>query len=246
MELRVLGANGTYPTAGRPAAGYLVSHGGSSVWIDTGTGTLLALQELMDPADLDAIVVSHVHADHSSDLFPAYHYLRFGPTPRTGIALFVPEGAAERLSAYVDPAGSSFATTFDVIVPRPGDWHDVGALRLAFGRADHPVPTLLVRAEAGGRSLAYTADTGTGCDLAGFAGGSNTLLAEATFQGSEKPADHHLTATEAGKIATAAGVERLILTHILPSLDPVRSIEEAAAGFRGDVMAAAPGLEVVI
>ncbi|MBT8202395.1 MAG: MBL fold metallo-hydrolase [Acidimicrobiia bacterium] len=246
MELRVLGANGTYPTAGHPAAGYLLSHDGTRVWIDAGAGSLIALQDLMDPADLDAVIVSHIHADHSSDLFPAYHYLRFGPTPRSGLPLFVPEGAAQRMTAYVDPDGGTFASTFDVRVPAPGVDYPVGALAFRFDRADHPVPTLLVRAEAEGRSLAYSADTGTDCDLVGLAAGANTLLCEATFQGVDKPAPHHLTAREAGEIAHRAGVERLILTHVLPTLDPKQSIEEAAAGFGGDVMAAAPGLEVLI
>lgn len=246
MEFRVLGANGTYPTAGHPAAGYLLSHAGTDVWVDAGAGTLGALQDLMDPADLDAVVVSHIHADHSSDLFAAYHYLRFGPAPRAGMRLFVPEGAAERMRAYVDPAGDNFEKTFDVCVPVAGQAYPVGGLTFRFDRADHPVPTLLVRAEAGGRSLVYSGDTGTDCDLVGLATGANTLLCEATFQGADKPAPHHLTAREAGEIAHRAGVERLILTHILPTLDRNQSIEEAAAGFGGDVMAAAPGLEVLI
>ena len=75
---------------------------------------------------------------------------------------------------------------------------------------------------------------------------ANTLLAEASFQGTEKPAPHHLTAAEAGEIAQQAGVERLILTHLMPTLDPQQSIAEAAAEFHGDVMVAAPGLEVLI
>lgn len=246
MELRVLGANGTYPTAGHPAAGYLLSHEGTDVWMDAGAGTLTALQDIMDPADLDAIVVSHIHADHSSDLFPAYHFFRFGPTPRSGLRLFVPAGAADRMRAYVDPTGGNFAATFDECVPVTGEEYRVGGLTFRFGRADHPVPTLLTRVDAGGRSLAYSGDTGTDCDLVGLAAGANTLLCEATFQGVDKPAPHHLTAREAGEIAHRAGVERLILTHILPTLDPSESIEQAAAAFRGDVMAAAPGLEVLI
>ena len=246
VQLRVLGANGTYPTAGNPSAGYLVRLDDTVVWIDTGSGTLDAVDRLMDPADVDAVVISHVHADHSSDIFPLYHYLRFGPRPRTGVPLFVPEDAADRISAYVDPAGQHFTETFAPVVPDAGRTFDVGSLTLRFGRADHPVPTLLVRVEGKGRALAYTADTGTGCDLTGFAAGANTLLAEATFQGSDKPAPHHLTAGEAGAVAHSAGVERLILTHILPTLDRNRSIEEAAAEFRGDIMAAASGLEVLI
>ena len=246
MQLRVLGANGTYPTADNPSAGYLLTHDGAAVWIDTGSGTLAALHELMDPGDLDAVIVSHVHVDHSADLFPFYHYLRFGPTPRTGLTLFVPEQAADRIAGYADPAGAHFREVFEIIVPPEGSRQAVGPFQFAFGRADHPVPTLLVRVEVDGRSIAYTADTGTDCDLVGLAAGVNTLLAEATFQGEAKPAPHHLTAYEAGDVAHRAGVERLILTHILPTLDRSKSIEEAAARFGGDIMAAAPGLEVLI
>jgi ribonuclease BN (tRNA processing enzyme) len=246
MQLRVLGASGTYPTARNPSAGYLVTHGEAALWVDAGSGTLAALQELMDPGDLTAVIVSHVHVDHSADVFPLYHYLRFGPAPRVGMPLFVPERTAPALAAFADPSGDHFGEVFDVVVPLDGSHHTLGPFRIGFGRADHPVPTLLVRIEAGSRSLAYTADTGTGCDLVGLASDANTLLAEATFQGVDKPAPHHLTAREAGDIAHRAGVERLILTHILPTLDRKQSIEEAAARFGGDIMAAAPGLEVVI
>ena len=246
MQLRVLGANGTYPTAGNPSAGYLVTHGDAAVWVDAGSGTMSALQELMDPGELDALVVSHAHVDHCADVFPLYHYLRFGPTPRAGLPLFVPEQTAERLAAFADPSGAHFAEVFDVTVPADGASTAVGPFRMSFGRADHPVPTLLLRIEAEGRRLAYTADTGTGCDLVGLAEGANTLLAEATFQGTEKPAPHHLSAAEAGEVAHRAGVERLILTHILPTLDRTTSIAEAATRFGGDIMAAAPGLEVLI
>jgi ribonuclease BN (tRNA processing enzyme) len=246
MQLRVLGANGTYPTAGHPSSGYLVTHGDATLWVDTGSGTLATLQELMDPVNLTAVIVSHAHVDHSADIFPLYHYLRFGPKPRTGLPLFVPENTAEPLAAFADPDGSHFGDVFEVVVPPDGSQQTVGPFRIRFGRAHHPVPTLLIRIEAEGRSLAYTADTGTDCDLAGLASNANTLLAEATFQGSDKPAPHHLTAQEAGEIAHRAGVERLILTHLLPTLDRKQSIEEAAARFGGDIMAAAPGLEVVI
>jgi len=247
VELTVLGASGTYPTAGCPTAGFLLSHEGTTVWIDAGSGTFNALQTLMDPSELDALVISHVHVDHSADVFPLYHYLRFGPRRRPPLPWYVPEGIVERVSAYVDSgAGTHMDEVFASYIPGRGEEVAVGAITFRFGRADHPVPTLQLRAGAAGRSLAYSADTGTGSELIELSRGANTLLAEATFQGPSKPAPHHLTATEAGEIAHRAGVERLILTHLLPTLDPHQSIEEAATAFGGDVMVAVPGLEVLI
>lgn len=243
MDLWVLGANGTYPTAGRPTAGYLLTHEGTRLWLEAGSGTLLALQELVDPAEVDALFISHRHADHSVDVFPLSHYLRFGSQPPRPLRLFAPEGLAERLTAF---AGPEVESVFDIVTPAPGSEVEVGPMKLRFGQADHTVPTLQLRVEAGGRALAYSADTGLGSGLAELAAGSNTLLAEASFQGTDKPVPHHLTATEAGEVARAAGVERLIITHVMPSLDPNQSIEEAAAVFGGDVMMAAPGLEVLI
>lgn len=246
MELWVLGANGTYPTAGRPTAGYLLSAGDTRVWVDAGSGTFDALLHLMDPADLDALIISHMHVDHCADVLPLYHYLRFGPVDRPPLPLIVPEGAVTRLAAFVDSGGGAhLGDVFDPVTPSAQPI-EVGSMTFRFGPADHPVPTLQMRVGDGGRSLAYSADTGTGSDLAMLASGANTLLAEASFQGEDKPAPHHLTAAEAGGIAQQAGVERLILTHLMPTLDPQQSITEAAAVFGGDVMVAAPGLEVLI
>ena len=247
MELWVLGANGTYPTAGRPTAGYLLSHRDTRVWVDAGSGTYGALLNLMDPADLDAVVISHMHIDHCADVLPLYHYLRWGPGDRPPLPLLLPEGAAERLDAFVDSGGGShLREVFAPHTPAPGESVDLGEMTFRFDASDHPVPTLQMRTSAEGRALAYSADTGTGSNLVELAAGANTLIAEATFQGEEKPAPHHLTASEAGAIARQAGVERLILTHLLPTLDPQQSIAEAAVEFGGDVMVAAPDLEVLI
>jgi len=246
VELWVLGSNGTYPTAGRPTAGYLLSHAGTRVWIDAGSGTFDGLSRLMDPADVDALIISHMHVDHCADVFPLYHYLRFGPSVRPPLPLIVPEGAVDRIAAFVDSGGGSHLhDVFDPTTPA-SEPVEIGSMTFRFGVADHPLPTLQMRVDAQGRALAYSADTGRGSNLAALAGGANTLLAEASFQGLDKPAPHHLTAAEAGVIAREAGVERLILTHLMPTLDPQQSIAEAAAEFHGDVMAAAPGLEVLI
>jgi ribonuclease BN (tRNA processing enzyme) len=249
VRLRVLGSNGAYPTPGHPASGYLIDEGNTLVWIDAGPGTFVALQEVASPYEVDAVVITHVHGDHCGDLFPLFNLLRLGPAPRRGVPVFVPEGAAAHLGAFARAGPDhDFYSVFDFhTVARSDDVH-LGPVRVRFGEAAHPVPTLAVRVEGGGRSLTYSGDTGPGGDLEELARGGTVLLCEATYQGDPRrdPYPFHLSAAEAGRLAAAAGVERLIVTHLAPTLDPAVSVAEAEAAFGGPVEWAAPGLEVAI
>jgi ribonuclease BN (tRNA processing enzyme) len=247
MRLRVLGSSGTYPVVGNPASGYLVDRDGISVMLDTGPGSFAALQEVMDPGALDAVVVSHVHFDHCLDLFSLFTLLRYR-TPATGtLPVFVPEGAALHLAAFARAGPDhDFYRVFDWRTVGSGDHAEIGPFVLRFGAAAHPVPALVVGMEAEDGSLAYSGDTGPGGDLADLAVGASALLCEATMQG-ERTRDtypYHLTAAEAGEVAAAAGAGRLYVTHVAPTLDPAVSVAEAAARYRGPVEWAAPGLEV--
>ena len=247
VRLLILGSNGTYPTPGRPTSGYLLRSGAARLWIDAGAGTLAALQEVEDPAQVDALLITHEHVDHCIDVFPFSYLLRYGPRPRTGRRLIVPTGAGGLLETLAGPGrGAGFDGAFDVQVASPGDTLEVGEIHVKVAAADHPVPTLMVRCEAGGRAIVYTSDTGPLTDLVGFASGADLLLSEATYQGDEKSFAQHLTASEAGGVARRAGVGRLMLTHVLPHLDPRVSVDEAGAVFGRPVDLAVPGVEVKV
>ena len=245
MRLTVLGSNGTYPTPGRPASGYLLEADGASIVLDLGPGTQMALAERVDRPD--AIVLSHVHPDHCTDLFALLAEMRARPRSDWGIPAFVPAGLPDRFAAFlgVDPDHALFQVfAFDVVTA--GDRRAVGPFTLGFGGAHHPVPALVTAVESGGRCLVYSGDTGPGGDLEAMSGGCDVLLCEATSQG--EPAKgrypYHLFATEAGDIAARAGVGLLILTHLAPTLDPGVSVAEAASRFDGPVDHAVPGMEV--
>lgn len=247
MRLTVLGSNGTYPTPGRPASGYLVE-AAAAVWLDAGPGTLAAFLERRDPADLDALMLSHVHGDHCLDVLPLFNLLRYG-APRPPLPVFAPAGVMERLAAFAGAGpGDAFYRVFAAETVAPGDHRQIGDLRVAWGAAVHPVPALVTRLEGPGASLAYSGDTGPGGDLVSIAGGADLLLCEASGQGDRTAYayPHHLTAGEAGASAAAAGVRRLLVTHVPPTLDETVSVAEAAARFEGPVEWAAPGLEVLL
>lgn len=249
MRLRVLGSNGPYPTPGHPCSGYLVEAGGTRVMLDAGPGTTAALQEAVPDCHLDALVVTHAHPDHCSDVFHLFNLYRFGPFPRSGLPALAPEGVASALAAFVGAGdGHAFHRVFAWQTVGPGNTVTVGSLDLAFASTQHQVPALAVSAAADGRRMVYSADTGPGGGLPALAAGADLLLCEATLPGGTSEANwpYHLTPEQAGAIAREAGVGRLLLTHPGPMLDLAQSAAAAAAAFGGPVDWAAPGMEVVV
>lgn len=249
MRLRVLGSNGTYPTPGRPCSGYLVEAGGTRVMLDAGPGTAAALQEAAPDGRLDALVVTHAHPDHCSDVFSLFNLFRFGPAVRPGLPAFAPEGAAAALAAFLGAGEDhAFHRVFAWKTVGPGDAVRVGGIDLAFAITDHQLPTLAVSLAAEGRRLVYSADTGPGGDLAALAAGADLLLCEATLPGDPDAGawPYHLSAAAAGALAREAGVGRLLVTHLAPMLDPALSVAEAGRAFGGPVEWAAPGKEVQV
>ena len=248
VQLTVLGSNGTYGTPGRPPSGYLVEHEGTRLWMEAGPGTFAALQDRVDPGEVDGIVLSHAHGDHCLDIFGFYYATRFGRDSRAAIPTFVPEGLEDRLVAFLGGGDQELSDVLDFQVMGAGSSTRLGSLGLTFAVANHPVPTLCVRIDDGNRSLTYSADTGPGGDVAELAVGTDLFLCEATYQGpeSEKPWPHHLTAGEAGSLARGSGARRLMITHIWPPLDPSRSVAEAEETFGRSVSLAVPGITVKV
>lgn len=244
MRMTVLGSAGTYPVRGRPGSGYLLEHEGTRVWCDAGPGTLAALP--LDLVDIDAVFISHRHPDHCLDAIIASHVLVYGPRPRFGMPLYGPASALETVTGFVD--GGRIGEAFDLRPLEDGDQVEVGSLSLSVAISDHSVPTFASRWESEHRSLCYSADTGPAGKWMRLAEGADLFLCEATYQGEPGIAEypHHLTASEAGSIARAAGARRLMLTHIPPHLDPARSVMEAEAVFDRPVGLAVPGASTTL
>lgn len=249
FELVVLGCGGSGPSPQGPASGYLVRTATTALWLDAGTGTFMALTEWIDPASLDAVVISHLHTDHCADVFGLLHYLAYRLGTVQGLPLLVPEGAIAKFVAFL--GADSDHDFFTTLAPREVDDADVvevGDLVIRFARTTHSVPTNAVRIEHAGRSLTYSGDTGAGGGFPALARGAEVVLCEAGLDEPREAAAYpfHLTGAEAGAIAEEAGAGRLILTHLAPTL-PAGEVEAAAqAVFAGPVLVAAPGLRVEI
>lgn len=239
MELTILGAHGTWPGAGGATSGLLVREEGFSMWIDAGTGTMANLQHHIGLFDVGAVMISHSHPDHVSDLYAYLMARLFSPEHPPKIPIYLAPNVAERFNPLLtdDSADMRLAEAFDVFVVEPGEVLQAGPFKLSTAPMRHTVPTIGVRIETDGRSMAYSADTGPTEELVRMARDVDLLVAEASYQESgEDLPPIHLSAREAGEAAAEAGAGKLILTHIRPYLDGERSREEADRAFGGDVV----------
>jgi ribonuclease BN (tRNA processing enzyme) len=238
MRLTVVGCSGSFPGPDSAASCYLLEADGFRLVIDFGNGSLGALQRYAGLFDIDAVVLSHLHADHCVDLYSysiARAYSPAGPQPP--IPVYGPAGTPERIGAIHGPGGDDGLLerfTFETLTPATTA---IGPFDVQAARVNHPVETFAFRFTHG-----YTGDTGECEAVPALAAGADVFLSEAAFlDGPGLPPDLHLTARQAAAYASRAAVGRLVLTHIQPWTDPDAARAEAAAAFSGDLSVAAAG-----
>ncbi len=248
MRLTILGRSPASPNPGEACAGYLVSGGGARVLVDIGPGVVAQLVTHHHPDELDAVVVSHMHADHMLDLVTLRYVYPWRARPADQrLRVVLPPGSADQVLDLARGVGNArhFEDCFRL------SEHD-GHSALAFGElamqpveTQHYIPCWGFRIEADGSRLSYTADTAPCGGLADLADSADLLLSEATLRSLDEDAiapepRGHLLPAEAGVAASGGGSRRLMLTHLPVNGDGAWAIEAAADAFGGDVEIAEP------
>lgn len=246
MWITVIGCSGSFPGPDSPASSYLVESGGFRLLLDLGNGALGALQRHVSLADIDAVLLSHLHGDHCLDMC-AYAVARtYGPDgPLPQVPVYGPAGTADRLArAQGTNLGSGMQQAFTFEALQPGT-RQIGPFAVTADHVNHPVETFGFRLAADGQALAYSADTGESASLIGLARDADLLLCEASFLGGRpNPPGVHLTGGQAGEHAARAGAGALLLTHLVPWNDQAAVLAEGRATFGGPVWLASPGAAV--
>jgi ribonuclease BN (tRNA processing enzyme) len=116
----------------------------------------------------------------------------------------------------------------------------IGDARVTFAPMRHPGVSHAIRLEAGGRTVAFSGDTGATPDLGAHASGADILLCEATYADGAASDHVHLSAVDAGRAATDAGAGRLVLVHV-DADKRASAVAAARSTFAGPVDAAVPG-----
>ena len=259
MRITVLGKSPSWQDAGGACSGYLVEEDGSCLLLDCGNGVFSKLRRYRDYTAVDAVVLSHLHADHFLDLVPFSYALTYAPrqqpvpvhrwagteTPARP-RLHAPKGATETFRRVVGAWGNDdlIENAFDLIEYEPDDILEIGSLRIRFHEVPHFTRTWAVDVSStnGGGRFTYGADCSPTEDLVRFAAGTDLLMIEATLPRPERTGMRgHLTPEEAGDHGCRAKVGRLVITHISDELDELWARSKAAKAFGGPVTVAREG-----
>ncbi|MBZ9883102.1 MBL fold metallo-hydrolase [Mesorhizobium sp. CA10] len=255
----------------------LLEIGGRTIVVDCGLGVTRALTDAgVSLKALDLIFVTHVHSDHVLELGPLIH-TAWTAGLATPVTVFGPPGTGHYWQCFcqamefdieiriIDEGRPDIRDLITVEEFGEGSILDERGLTVTSLRVDHPPVTdcFALRFEQGGKSVVFSADTAFFPPLAEFAKAADILVHEAMLEegverlvartGNGARLREHLLAShsfadEAGRIASDAGVKRLVLNHLIPADDPAIGdddwIDAVRKTWSGDLTIARDGLVV--
>lgn len=222
MYLQPLGVYGPFANNGHACSGYLVGDGETHVLLDCGSGVVARLLSAIDLTKLSAVVLSHLHGDHMSDMF----ILKYALTRvHHKIPVFLPSEPQHtyELLAHEERYKTDTAENFSI-----------GALNFSLHPMLHPVATRGVCITSGGKKLFYTGDSVSKEALFEPARDADLFLCDAWALGDTIAP--HMSAAEAAALAKNLNVKQLILTHLDFRNDAQAYLDEARPIFPNAVV----------
>lgn len=257
MRITVLGKSPAWQDAGGACSGYLVQHQDYTLLLDCGNGVFSKLRHHVDYVDVDAVLISHLHADHFLDLVPFSYALTYAPrqqpvpvagwpgtTDPARPELYAPLGAKDMFRRIVSCWGNESLIEAAFALEEYQSWDEVslGPFRIRFCEVPHYMSTYAVEIANGERRFTYSSDCSPNQELVEFAQGTDLLLIEATLPRPERTGERgHLTPAEAGDHGRWAKAKRLVITHFSDELDAEWAGQEATSAFGGPVALAHEG-----
>jgi ribonuclease Z len=249
IEIVLLGTGSPIPDPNRAGPATLVSAGGTNLLVDCGRGVLLrAAAAGSGAAQLAALLLTHLHSDHFTDLgdvVTTSWIMTLEPKP-------LPIYGPQRTRAVVDGVLASLAPDIEYrlahhddltvgpdvpVTELAGDESiEIGATRIVVAPTEHrpASPSLAYRIEHDGHPVVLAGDTLPCAGLDRLCAGADvlvhTVIRDDLIRNIPLPrlqdvCDYHSTVTQVAQTAARGGVGRLVLTHCVPPLQPVHARE---------------------
>jgi len=235
VKWTILGKSGGFPAPGGATSGYLLQHENRNILVDCGSGVLANLFRYINIDSLDAVIITHLHYDHISDLQLLRYTVdlnRRHERPVKAIPVFAP--------ASPEPVASLLLTDESLVMGQVTDGTelDMFGINVRFSLMEHPVESYAVSFENNNRKIVYSGDTIPCDNLRQILKGADLAVLDAgSLERYRKPVMAHMTAAECGELAKAAGVHKLVLSHLLPLYDEQEILSEGRTKFAEAVLA---------
>lgn len=227
MNVRILGYSGGYPGAGIPTSGYLLSFNQTNILIDCGSGVLCELIKYIPFECLDAVIVTHLHHDHTSDLRVLRYALdmksKNGQAIRP-IPLYVPHNPASLFAEYDENALLPVSVIDERLVL------SIAGATISFHPSVHSVECYGIRVEYNTSIFTYSSDSSL--DIQSFSYLRDADLAILDCGGLEKNEKNdkkHMSPGDCFRLFSEFGIKRVVLSHLIPYHDVSDTIAEASS-----------------
>src|ERR671912_1142087 len=252
MRITVVGSGTVVPSLQRRQSCVVVRAGGETLFFDLGSGAVRGMIRAgLDPFAADRIFFTHLHPDHTVDAVPLLFAINHGAPEKRTLPLHVtgPEPFLRFWGSVMEVWGKWMTGDYATLVSElPHECRspiDLVECQLSWAPAQHRRESIAYRLDAEDGAFVYTGDTEYSESVVELARGANTLLIECSFP-DDAPVPGHLTPSAVSRIASEAGVRRVILTHIYPAADTLDLVSEVGRGFDGEVIVAEDGMEFEI
>lgn len=249
MDVFLLGTGTAIPLPQHAASGLVVKGSGQVLLFDIGPGTLTRLHlASVDCDQLDHLLISHLHPDHTLDLATLLLVFNYAPNAeRTKpFALTGCQGLRKffdrMVSLYPEIAPSGFQLEFR---EARTDAFQIGGLRIRTAPSGHTAESISFRIEDGQRAIVYSGDASPQGDLVKLAEGADLLVSECSFPAGWSTEDH-LNADTLGEIADRAGVKSVVTVHSYPPALAVDLTAQIRTRYRGPVQQGIDGLHLTV
>ncbi|HLR24127.1 MAG TPA: MBL fold metallo-hydrolase [Pseudogracilibacillus sp.] len=239
MKLTVIGYWGGFPAAEGASSAYMIEKEGFTLLLDMGSGALMTLQKYKKASELDAVILSHYHADHIADIGVLQHALFVESFIHDSVKTVPIYGHTVDRNAFRQLNDKKT----EAMIYTDNETLKLGPFFIRFLQTNHPVPCFGMRITDGTHTIVYTGDSGYQNSWIPFSKDADLLLADCNFYASQISSDAgHMTSHEVAQIATEAQVKELILTHLPHYGDHTQLVNEAATLYSGKIQLAQEGL----